>query len=130
LELLREVPARQRLHARARPRMLAPDLRRRPGLLGKRQGGGEESRGIRVCAGAGGGEVAAPAVGGVARAGCEAGRYGVVELLAWRLVAEAAAVDAALGRAVGTLDLAVVERALLEVQRPARVEGETVRRVV
>src|SRR5262249_57270901 len=99
-------------------------------LLRMLQVAGEQSAVIRIGAGAVVDEILAPAVPNVAVRVGEAVGDVHVEFLTARLVAEDAAVDAAPRRAVGRLDLRMVESAFLEVQRAARIEGEAVGRVV
>ena len=99
-------------------------------FCGKVEVAGEQRAVIRVGAGAVDDDVLAPAVEDVAVRVGEAVGDVDVELLGARLVAEDAGVGVAHRRAVGRLDLRVMERAFLEVERAARVEDEAVGRVV
>src|SRR5205823_1606921 len=110
-----EVLARQDRDAGAWPGALLVQLRRLRVLLRVLQVAGDQRRVIRVGAGAVVDVVLAPAAEDVAvRVGERVGDVDLA-LLRARLVAEGAGVGEPLWRAVGRLDLAVVEDALLPV---------------
>ena len=121
--------ARQILDAGAGPRPLLVDLRRAAVLARVLDVTGEQGGVVRLGAGAVDDDVPAPAVEGVAVRVGEAEADVDVELLRAGVVAVDAGVGAAARRAVGRLDLRVMERPLLEVQRPAAVDDEAVERV-
>ena len=99
-------------------------------LLRKIDVAGEQGRVIGIRAGAVDDDVLPPVVEDVAvRIGEAVGNIDV-ELLRPRLVAKHAGVGQPQRRAVGRFDLRVVERAFLEIERPARIERKTVGRVV
>ena len=130
VEVVGEVLAGEVFHAAAGARALLVDLRR-PAVLGRViEVPGEERAVVRVGSRAVDDDIPAPFVEDVAMRVGEAEADVDARLLRPRVVAEDGAVGDALGRAVGRLELAVVEGAFLEVNRPARIGGEAVGRVV
>ena len=130
LHLVGKVAAGQVLDAGAGPRALLVDLRRRGVLVRKIDVAGEQGRVIGIRAGAVDDDVLPPVVEDVAVRIGEAVGDVDVELLRARLVAKHAGVGQPHRRAVGRLDLRVMERAFLEIEGTARVEREAVGRVV
>ena len=85
---------------------------------------------VRLGAGAVVNDVLAPAVPNVAVRIGEAGGNVDVEFLGARLVAEYRPIGAANRRAVRRLDLRMMECSFLKIEPAARIERETIRRMV